>query len=242
MSPPTLCFMILPDHWNLPPSLRERIGREAGPQRTMLEDGHLLLVLHKLPKPGETQRHGMVFWRSPTGEWAASEGEGLAGLAGHFETFAKALERLGAAEVKADSAREYHDILTELAPITRTARHAHETLQKARLAVPDEDRLIDQRDAAAAIERSAELLLQDANYGLTFTAARRAEEEADAARRLNLLAAIFLPMSTLATLFSMTMKSGTGIEEHRWGFWEVVISGMLIGLVLAIMLGRRKRF
>ena len=69
MSSATLCFMILPDHWNLPPSLRERIGREAGPQRMMLEEGHLLLVLHKLPKAGETQRHGIVFWRSPSGEW-----------------------------------------------------------------------------------------------------------------------------------------------------------------------------
>ena len=233
--------MILPDSWNLPPSLRERLGREAGPQRMMLEEGHLLLVLHKLPKQGETQRHGIMFWRSPAGDWTASQGEGLAGLTAHFESFARALERLGTAEVKADSAHEYHDILTELAPITRTSRHAHETLQKARLAMPDEDLLIDQRDAAAAIERSAELLLQDANYCLTFTAARRAEEEADAARRLNLMAAIFLPMSTLAAVFSMTMKSGTGIEDHPWGFWEVVISGLMIGTVLAIMLGRRKR-
>jgi Mg2+ and Co2+ transporter CorA len=232
--------MTLPDTWNLPPSLRERLGREAGPQRMMLEEGHLLLVLHKLPKAGETQRHGIMFWRSPAGAWTASEGEGLAGLAAHFETFSRALDRLGAAEVKSESAREYHDILTELAPITRTARHAHETLQKARLAMPDEDRLIDQRDAAAAVERSAELLLQDANYGLTFTAARRAEEEADAARRLNLLAAIFLPLSTLAGVFGMTMKSGTGIEDHPWGFWEVVLSGLVIGTVLAIMLGRRK--
>ena len=79
--------MMIPDHWNLPPSLRERLGREAGPQRMMLEEGHLLLVLHKLPKAGETQRHGIMFWRSPAGAWAASEGEGLAGLTAHFGTF-----------------------------------------------------------------------------------------------------------------------------------------------------------
>ena len=230
-----------PAHWSLPPSLQERLGREAGPQRVMLGEGHLLLVLHKLPKAGDPQRHGVLFWRSPTGDWQASEGEGLAALTAHFETYAAALERLTHAEIKAGSARDYHAILTELAPITRAARHAHETLQKARQELPEEDRLIDYRDRAANLERTAELLLQDANLGLNFTVARRTEEEADAARRLNLLAAIFLPMSTLAALFSMRMSSGTGIEDHRWGFWEIVVAGLLIGLCLAIMLGRRKR-
>ena len=234
---------MIPAHWTLPVSLQERLGREPGPQRMILEEGHLLLVLNKLPKAGDPQRQGVFFWRSPTGAWQASEreGEGLPILKAHFVAFSAALDRLTAVEIKADSAKEYHAILTELAPITRTVRHAHETLQKAREALPEEDRIIDLRDQAAALERSAELLLQDANYGLNFTVARRTEEEAESARRLNLLVAIFLPLSTLAGVFSMGLKSGTGLEAHPQAFWLIVTAGLLLGTVLAILLGRRKR-
>ena len=231
---------MIPSDWQLPLRLQERLGTEAGPQRSMWEEGHLLLILHALPKPGDSRRTGAFFWRTPDEVWKGADGDGLAGLTAHFNTFEQALADLSAAEAKASSAREYHDVLTVLAPITRTVRHAHEVMQKARETLPEEERLIDLRDRSAALERAAELLLQDANYGLNFTVARRSEEEAEAARRLNILAAIFLPLTTLTGVFSMSMQSRTGFEAQPDSFWIVVAAGLGVGLLAAWMLGRRK--
>lgn len=49
----------------------------------MKADGHLLLILHKLPEPGAEERAARIFWRSPQGEWQSTDGG--AGLA-DFET------------------------------------------------------------------------------------------------------------------------------------------------------------
>ena len=183
---------------------------------------------------------GIYFWRNAEGGWSASNGGKLDAMGAHFEVFEKALARLTEAEYKASSAREYHDVLTELTPICRTVRHAKEVMQKAREAMAEDERLIDLRDRAAGLERTADLLLQDAGYGLNFTVARRSEEEADAARRLNVLAAIFLPLTAATGLFSMTMKSGTGFEDLPSSFWLVGGGGLFVGLILARMLGRRR--
>lgn len=113
-------------------------------------------------------------------------------------------------------------------------------MQKAREAMAEDERLIDLRDRAAGFKTAADLLLQDAGYGLNFTVARRSEEEADAARRLNVLAAIFLPLTAATGLFSMTMKSGTGFEDLPSSFWLVGGGGLVVGLILARMLGRRR--
>lgn len=42
--------MKLPENWNLPERIKERFGQTHGQQRAMLEEGHLLLILHRLPK------------------------------------------------------------------------------------------------------------------------------------------------------------------------------------------------
>ncbi len=49
--------MNLPSSWQLPEEIRQRFGlKSAGKQRAMLADGHLLLVLHRAPRKGETTR------------------------------------------------------------------------------------------------------------------------------------------------------------------------------------------
>jgi hypothetical protein len=154
---------MIPSDWKLPQRLQERLGTEAVPQRLMWEEGNLLLILHELSKPGDARRGGWYFWRIPDEVWKGMVGDGLAELADHFKQFDLALAKLSAAEAKAASAREHDDVLTELAPITRTVRHAHEIMQKSRETLPEEERLIDLRDHSAALEREAELLLQDAN-------------------------------------------------------------------------------
>ena len=64
---------VLPPLWKVPQEFRNRLGEQAGRQRVMFCDGHLLLVLHRPPKEDEVQRKGRFFWRSPDGTWTSSE-------------------------------------------------------------------------------------------------------------------------------------------------------------------------
>jgi len=41
---------LIPRDWKLPDTLRSRFGDEGGRQRALFAEGHLLLVLHEVPK------------------------------------------------------------------------------------------------------------------------------------------------------------------------------------------------
>lgn len=236
---------ILPKLWTLPESIRSRLGREPGPQRAMFEDGHLLIILHQLPGPDEHQRKPALFWRSPEGVWKTNlQGNGLTGLNDHLHQFDFILMELEEKENRARLATEYHDVLEKLAPVLRTSRGLHRALQQARELVKTERELINMRDQAAGIERNAELLLQDAQFGLNFTVARQAEAQAASARqmaatahRLNLLAAMFLPLTALASVFGMNIHHG--IADTATNFWLVCACGLLLGMVVMGLLGKR---
>ncbi len=60
---------ILPANWEVPEIFRRRLGSSAGHQRCMHSDGHLLLVLHALPRVDQPQREAVFFWRDPNGHW-----------------------------------------------------------------------------------------------------------------------------------------------------------------------------
>ena len=128
------------------------------------------------------------------------------------------------AENLAVTATEYHTVLEQIAPVLRTSRGLHRALQQAREMLKSERELINLRDQSAGIERNAELLLQDAQFGLNFTVARQAEAQAAASRqmaaaahRLNLLAALFLPLTALTSLFGMEIPSG--MKDVPGAFW-----------------------
>jgi hypothetical protein len=236
----------LPKPWNLPDSIRNRLGRDAGPQRAMFEEGHLLIILHELPKPDERERKPALFWRNPQGEWRsnAMSGSGLPTLANHLRAYDLKLTELDAAEVQAATAAEYHQVLEVLAPVLRASRGLHRALQQARELVPDEHELINLRDQSASIERTAELLLQDAQFGLNFVQARQAEAQAAAARqmaktahRLNLLAALFLPLTALASIFGMDIHSR--LADTPENFWMICAAGITTGLIVMAMLSKR---
>ncbi|MBB5036899.1 CorA family divalent cation transporter [Prosthecobacter dejongeii] len=236
---------ILPKLWTIPDSIRNRLGREPGPQRAMLEEGHLLIILHQLPQPDEHQRKPALFWRSPVGEWKTNlQGTGLAALNDHMRTFDNKLTELEDAENLASTATEYHTVLEKLAPVLRSSRGLHRTMQQARELVKGERELINFRDQAAAIERNSELLLQDAQFGLNFTVARQAEAQAATARqmaatahRLNLLAALFLPLTALASVFGMEIHSK--LPDTQTNFWLICVCGILLGLVVMSFLGKK---
>lgn len=236
---------ILPKVWNIPDSIRNRIGRDAGPQRAMLEEGHLLIILHQLPEPDQHERKAALFWRQPDGEWRSNlAGAALATLGEHLNVYDTKLTELEVAENKAQTATEYHAVLERLAPLVRAARGLHRALQQARDLVKSDRNLINFRDMGAALERNAELLLQDAQFGLNFTVAKQAEAQAATskqmaatAHRLNILAALFLPLTALTSIFGMEIHST--MPDNAFSFALICLLGLLLGVVTCVLLIRK---
>ncbi|MBL9125813.1 MAG: magnesium transporter CorA family protein [Planctomycetaceae bacterium] len=238
---------LLPAAWSVPEVFRHRLGSSAGRQRAMLADGHLLLVLHDVPAAGSAGRTPRLFWRAADGAWKASDGEtGTAALEAHLQKFAARVEQLEADEDEATRAADYFELLQQIVPLLRSARNLHATLQQARDSIPADRALIHMRDRAGELERSVELLHADVQNGLTYTVAHQAEEQAKrthemavAAHRLNVLAAIFFPMGTLAAIFGMNLTHGLEQWNSPWAFWLVLGCAFMSGLVLAALVVRR---
>jgi hypothetical protein len=171
---------LIPHTWAVPGKFRERLGAQAGRQRAMLDQGHLLLVLHAPPDPAEPERReGRLFWRAPEGAWKSSPAQGgLFALRAHLEEFARAAAALEERIEGAERAAEWFQAVRTASPLLRTARHLHAALQAAREGLPQERELIGLRDQAGDVERAAELLHELAREGLEFTIARRTEEQA----------------------------------------------------------------
>jgi hypothetical protein len=229
---------ILPAVWNVPQVFRDRLGSNVGRQRVMMADGHLLLVLHSPPEPDEDQRAGRFFWRQPDGTWSTSEeGNGLTALGRHFSEYEERAERLDDESDGADSADAYFAVLEALAPLHRAARNLHHVLQEARTACPADRDILNFRDRAYNLERTAELSYENTKNLLDFAVVKRAEEEAQASRqmavaahRLNTLAALFFPIATLSALFGMNLKHGLEETPGPLPFLGMVLLGLMIGI------------
>jgi len=238
---------LIPTDWQLPESITTRLGDQAGRQRAMHHDGNLLLVLHEVPVPGQLQRQARLFWRRPAGAWDSDQGGGGGqALHRHLDHFAKAIEALEHRVESAASAHDYFAALQALNPLWRTVRHLHLAVQAAREAVPGDHDLIVLRDRAGDLERAVELLHHDADNGLDFTIASQGEElarnsdtMARASHRLNLLAALCLPLTALASVFGMELRSGLENVASPWPFIAVLATGLLIGFLLKGSLARR---
>jgi hypothetical protein len=216
----------------------------------MAADGHLLLVLHAPPDPDSAVREGRFFWRDPTGRWTPSgSSPAQPGVGDLLAAYEKAIDSLQRGEDVAKSARDYFTLLNHLNPLVRAARHLHKTLQEAREAEPGDRQLILWRDRAYAIERSAELLHNDAKNALDFAVAQRAEEEAEsnrrvatAAHRLNVLVAYFFPIATLAAIFGMELRNGLEPwdESHApLPMLAILGVGLALGVVLTALITRK---
>jgi len=229
----------IPISWDLPKEIVERFGQTPGRQRAMCADGHLLLVLHKAPSADESERRGAFFWRKPNGDWESTErGRGLQALRAHVEAYDVLQKRLEEEYEDAGRADDYFRILEQVAPLSHAASNLHDVLQSAREAVREDRDIIDLRDWAYQIERGFELLYTDTKNALDYSIAKRAEEEALLSRqavqtghRLNILAAIFFPLTAIASLFGMNMRSGLE-NSPVWVFWVVFLAGILVGIVV----------
>jgi hypothetical protein len=232
----------IPKTWDLPESIRKRLGASVGKQRLMNEDGHLLLLLHQPPKAEDDEvRAAMVIWRNPAGEWkSAPSGGGLTGLEAHIALYRNAIHSLDEEVEAARSARNYFDVMRHMHPLQRSTRSMLEVMQATREAVPDETRVINLRDQAADLERAIELISADAKAGMDFTLAEAASQQAQAAelanieaRRLNRLAAFFLPIATIFSLFGMNSPETI---YRNGGFLPVLVAGLLLGVIARAMI------
>lgn len=227
---------LIPPLWKVPQAFRDRMGEQVGRQRSMVADGHLLLVLHAPPKPNENQRHGRFFWRDAEGQWTSKDrGTGLNALNKHLEDYEELIATLDRLEEKATSSGEYFAILEQLSPVQRSVTNLHRVLQEAREECPEFRELINLRDRAYGIERTAELLLAEVKNELDVAVAKRAEEQAVSshrmsvsAHRLNVLAAFFFPIATLMTIFGANLRNGW---EDTWPPIPMLI---VLGLGLAL--------
>ena len=237
----------IPKTWELPESIRKRLGVTVGKQRLMNEDGHLLLLLHQVPRAEDDEvRTAVVIWRNPAGDWkSAPLAGGLAGLEAHLAFYRTAIHEVDTEVEAAKSARQYFDIMRRVNPLQRSTRHLSEVLQATRQALPDESRVISLRDQAVDLERGIDLVAADAKAGMDFTLAEAASSQAQAAevanreaRRLNRLAAFFFPLATLVAVFGMSPPRQVCESE---GFWLVLLSGVLLGFLVYSLVGYQSR-
>jgi len=232
--------MIIPPTWNLPEAIRARLGASTyGRQRAIIEEGHVLLVLHKPPGPDDRTREGVLFWRNTAGEWQCNRGgPGPGGLKRHVQAYVDIEAKLTQDYETAASSGALFDLLETMVPLVRAVRSMHAALQTAREAIKQDAFIIEVRDLAYEVERNMDLLLEDVRNAIQQRNAREAEIQAQASKealaashRLNILAALFLPLTAITSLFGMNLQHG--LNEHSPViFWFVFAGGIALGLVI----------
>ena len=253
--------MIIPSGWDLPATLRARIGQGVGRQRAMLDDGNLLLVLHRVPKTNSNIREGVLFWRAPAtapaehategqtsvAEWrSTATKDGLPSMRLHLDEYERAIGELEKRYETANDARGLFEILEAVAPIGRAAKNLGNALQSALDQMPTAAELLPLREQAGDFERAAELLQTDAKNALDYQIARGNEESARLAnqaaksgQRLNIIAAITLPITALSGVFGMNLPNGLENAPPTL-FWGVFGAGAAFGVALSLVLARTK--
>ncbi len=213
----------------------------------MAHEGHLLLILHEVPEPGVPERQGVVFWRAPSGKWSTNvRGNGLTELRALVTRYIDRVDALESAFAAANSVERLFPVLRAATPIERSCRLMHGVLQAAREAQRKDRDIINIRDLAGEVVRAAELLNTEARTALEFDIAESAEAQAkanralaEAGQRLNLLAAVFLPLTALASAFGMNLPSGLENVASPMLFWFVLIVGITVGMLVRGGLNRR---
>lgn len=229
----------LPNNWEVPQELRNRFGSKAGRQRAHELKGHVVILLHHPPKTRAVRRNAVYFWRHNLGEWSCSEGRhGVETIAEHVRKYEKLAESLENQVARAKTTSDWFEVLAVAAPLRRATRNMSDALHAAEqwLPVGAESELREASDAAAEVVRDIELLQEQAQQSVDFLIARQSEIQAlageahvDAAYRLNVIAALFLPLATIASVFGMNVPSGMERSSTLF-FWTIVVVGVGLGV------------
>jgi hypothetical protein len=232
--------MIIPPTWALPEAIRVRLGQNTyGRQRAIFEEGHLLLVLHRPPGPDDAAREGNLFWRNLAGDWQFSRGgPGPGALKRQVQTYAELESKLTQSYEEAADITALFDLVEALTPLVRAARNMHAALQAAREAVKGDLFLVEMRDLAYEVTRNFDLLLEDVRNAIQHRMAREAEKQAalssqalQASHRLNILAALFFPLTAIASLFGMNLAHGFDGNSVII-FWLVALVSIGLGFAM----------
>ena len=235
--------MKIPPGWDIPLEIRARLGERSGRQRELAADEHVVMVLHKVPETGSRHRDGVYFWRTPEGEWRYSGGgQPRAMLQRMIDEYEDAVDKLAELHERSNTAFQKFAVLEQIGPLNRAARNFADTLLKARNEVKAHEGKKEFQifcDHANEIARACELLQLDARNSLDFHIAEQSEIQASHSRemerathRLNNMAAIFLPLTAVASIFGMNLRSGLE-ESPPWLFWGILGSSVIAGLVVS---------
>jgi len=166
-------------------------------------------------------------------------GKGHSALLKHVDEFSDAINKLAKSEADAQTSEDYFLVISELSPLLRATRNLHKVMQEAREASGNDKAMINLRDKAYELEREAELLLSESKHELDFLIAQRTEQQAASshkmaisAHRLNILAAFFFPMVTLATIFGTQLLHGYEDKFAPYPFLGMIAVGLALGLAL----------
>lgn len=221
----------IPSSWAIPSNLQRQVSEVAGNQRTLTDGGHLLILLHELPQTLTADRNIRMFWCSSEGEWKSdSMGQGINALQTHVADYAKRVHQFEQQLAHARTSDDYFTLRRDASPVRRAAHNMYAALQRACELRPDDRGLASCRNSVGTIERALELIYEEGQHGLEYAMAVQTEAQTQASYRLNVLAAIFLPIATAAAVFGMNLNSGLEGAYDPWLFWGVLVAGVVIGL------------
>ena len=180
-----------------------------------------------------------VFLRTPDGKWFCNgRPEGLKKLFLLLKQYSELVENLENELDDADTPDKLLDLIEKVTPLVRSSHNMFNTIQSARETIKSDAKIIEARDSAYEIQRNFELLHSDAKMALDHRIAKNAESDAAAGReavkaqhRLNILAAIFFPLTALCSLFGMNIQCGL----ERFGFfafWIILSVGIVLGFII----------
>jgi hypothetical protein len=229
--------MAIPDKWELPVSLRERIGKTIGRQRAIQEEDHTLIMVHQAPSAKEKGRKGACCWINPKGEFRFSpEGETFEHL---FAGYRKKLTHLEHEYEHADSALKYFTVLEAIIPLHFAAVRMASALQMARDQIPTNRQVLLWRDESFEIQRESEILQVCTKNALDYYQAKSVEDLSEityklskTSHKLNMMATLFVPMMAICGLFGMNVYSGLDSEKYFPLFWIIAIVSVILGLAL----------
>ena len=158
-------------------------------------------------------------------------GQGINALQRHISEYNDHVLKLENDEHQATTAYDYHRIRHEIAPIDRAAHNMAATLSRAFELCPQDAGLLACRNLATTVERTSELLKDDATFGLEYAMAKQAESQANASHRLNIIAATFFPILAFASIFGMNLDHGLEHLYSPWLFWGLLVFGISLGFI-----------
>jgi hypothetical protein len=230
--------MKVPPGWDIPVDIRIHLSDRSGRQREVVADGHIVMMLHKLPKPKSRTREPAFFWRCPSGEWRTTErGQPRPVLQQLIDEYEEAVETLGEQHGHATTAIQRFEILERIGPISRAIRNLTDTICKGRDVLEDHDA---KQDLAGFCDHAQDVVRSsDAQNAVDFHIARQAEIQAAhsqeverATHRLNSMATIFLPLTAVASLFGMNLSSGLE-SAPPWLFWIIMLGSVVAGFLVS---------